>query len=111
MALRILALLAAVELAAFNEFIGALLAEHGERLYRYKGILSVKGHDAKFVLQGVHMNFRGECNPGARWRRGEPRLSKLVLIGRGLGRTPRRARGRRASLRLSDLSPWRRESE
>ena len=41
---------------------------------------------AKFVLQGVHMNFRGECSAGARWRPDEPRLTKLVLIGRGLDR-------------------------
>ena len=38
-----------------NRWIGKIIDEKGTDLFRYKGILSVKGMDNKFVFQGVHM--------------------------------------------------------
>jgi G3E family GTPase len=66
-----------------NEWFGNLLQTRGEDLFRMKGILSLKGDPKKFVFQGVHMQFEGE-SLGA-WGT-QPRVSKLVFIGRNLDR-------------------------
>lgn len=57
--------------------------EFGEKnLFRYKGILNVKGCDSRFVFQGVHMIFQGSFSTP--WRAGEVRENKFVFIGREL---------------------------
>ena len=38
-----------------NDWLGNLMSEKGQDLYRSKGILSVNGSDEKFVFQSVHM--------------------------------------------------------
>ncbi|MEC7485011.1 MAG: GTP-binding protein, partial [Candidatus Thermoplasmatota archaeon] len=38
-----------------ERYIGKLMREDGENLFRYKGVLAVKGVDEKYVFQGVHM--------------------------------------------------------
>ena len=43
-----------------SRWVGALMQEKGEDLFRYKGVLAVKGTDEKFVFQGVHMLFGGD---------------------------------------------------
>ncbi|HWL68840.1 MAG TPA: GTP-binding protein, partial [Geminicoccus sp.] len=53
-------------------------------ILRYKGILDVKGRDERFVIQGVHMIRDGGFQ--REWKAGEPRWSRLVLIGRHLDR-------------------------
>jgi len=50
-------------------------------LLRYKGILHVKGADAKYVFQGVHRSSHGGFDLENRWLPGEPRLSKFTFIG------------------------------
>ena len=40
-----------------ERWIGELMREKGQDLFRYKGVLAVKGMDQKFVFQGVHMLF------------------------------------------------------
>eukprot|EP00752_Nemacystus_decipiens_P007710 g6893.t1 len=40
-------------------WIGQLMRELGTELYRYKGVLAVKGMEQKFIFQGVHMLFSG----------------------------------------------------
>ena len=61
------------------------MRDHGEDLFRYKGVLSVKGMDEKFVFQGVHMLFSGNFSQEvAPWRKGEKRESRFVFIGRNL---------------------------
>jgi len=55
--------------------------ERYKDLFRYKGILSVKQHNYRLILQGVHQLV--ECSRGRTWD-GEPRSSKLVFIGRNL---------------------------
>lgn len=57
----------------------------GESLFRYKGIIAVKGFDEKFVFQGVHMLFDG--NFMGEWEvPDEQRVSKFVFIGKNLDR-------------------------
>ena len=43
-----------------------------EDLFRYKGVLAVKGMDKKFVFQGVHMLFGGSFSEDiGLWKEGE----------------------------------------
>ena len=66
-------------------WIGQLLQEQGEDLFRYKGLLSVKGMDEKYVFQGVHMLFSGDFNKDiGLWKEDEVRECRFVFIGRGL---------------------------
>jgi G3E family GTPase len=66
-------------------WIGHLLQEQGENLFRYKGLLSVKGMDEKYVFQGVHMLFSGDFNKDiGLWKEDEVRECRFVFIGRGL---------------------------
>jgi G3E family GTPase len=74
----------------FNAWIGAVLAEKGQDLLRTKGILSYKGDDRRFAFQAVHMMADGDyIGP---WKDGDPRVSRLVFIGRTLNR-PQLRRG------------------
>ncbi|KAI8467064.1 MAG: CobW/HypB/UreG, nucleotide-binding domain-containing protein [Monoraphidium minutum] len=72
-----------------NEWLRTLLTERGADLFRSKGVLSIKGTDDRFVFQGVHMllemtnSASGDVAP---WKDGEPRLNRLVFIGRNLDR-------------------------
>merc|ERR1712146_699746 len=65
-----------------QDWIGELLQTRSKDLFRYKGILSIKGNDHKFVFQGVHEIFTGEFM--APWAPDEKRVSKFVMIGRDL---------------------------
>jgi G3E family GTPase len=74
----------------FNAWIGALLAEKGQDLLRTKGILSYAGYDRRFAFQAVHMIADGDfIGP---WKEGDPRVSRIVFIGRDLNR-PQLRRG------------------
>ncbi len=74
----------------FQAWIGVVLADQGGDLLRTKGILSYKGEDRRFAFQAVHMMADGDfIGP---WKAGEPRVSRLVFIGRNLNR-PRLRRG------------------
>jgi G3E family GTPase len=74
----------------FNAWIGALLQDKGQDLLRTKGILGYTGENRRFAFQAVHMiadgDFIGE------WKAGEPRVSRIVFIGRNLNR-PQLRRG------------------
>ena len=68
-----------------DRWIGELMRTKGEDLFRYKGVLAVKGMDAKFVFQGVHMLFGGEFSEEiGLWKEGEKRECRFVFIGRNL---------------------------
>lgn len=56
--------------------------ELGADLYRYKGVLAVKGVDQKFVFQGVHMLFAGGFQDDLEWEPGEERECRAVFIGK-----------------------------
>ncbi len=63
-------------------WIRSVVAEFGNRIFRMKGILNLKGDDHQFVLQGVHWDCEGR--PGRAWSSGEPRINRIVFIGRML---------------------------
>ena len=68
-----------------QQWIGGLMNDYGQDLFRYKGVLSVKGKNEKFVFQGVHMLFSGNFSQEvAPWRKGEKRECRFVFIGRNL---------------------------
>lgn len=71
-----------VNLEMLNHWIERLITEDGANLYRYKGVLAVKGMEKKFVFQGVGMLFSG--NFEGLWKEGETRDSKFVFIGKNL---------------------------
>lgn len=61
-----------------------LVKSCGSNLFRYKGILAVKGMPTKFVFQGVHMSIHGRFEESFAWQSGETRECRLVFIGRSL---------------------------
>ena len=68
-----------------ERYIGSLVQEHGVNLFRYKGVLAVKGVDEKYVFQGVHMLFGGDYSRDiGLWKQGETRECRFVFIGRDL---------------------------
>ena len=68
-----------------STWISQLMNEMGgERLYRYKGVLAVKGMDAKYIFQGVGMLFTGDFNKSLTWKPDEKRICKFVFIGKDL---------------------------
>lgn len=66
--------------------LNKLIRLKSEKLYRYKGVLAVKGMNEKFVFQGVHMLLSGSFIPNSRWDDEEKRHSKFVFIGIDLDR-------------------------
>lgn len=67
---------------ALNAALASIKAQYGERLWRLKGVLAIAGMRTRVVVQGVQGLI--QVNPAGVWRPFEPRLSRLVLIGRGL---------------------------
>ena len=68
-----------------NRYIGKLMREDGVNLFRYKGVLAVKGIDEKYVFQGVHMLFSGDFSRDiGLWKEGETRECRFVFIGKDL---------------------------
>jgi len=64
-------------------WISRVIGEDGASLYRYKGVISVKGFDSKFVFQGVGMLFTGGFSD-TKWKPDEKRESRFVFIGKNL---------------------------
>jgi G3E family GTPase len=73
-----------LQIKKFNDWISKLLETKGQDLYRMKGILSIKGDPNRQVFQGVHMQL--DAQPSKPWSAGEPRVNKLVFIGKNLNR-------------------------
>ncbi|HTY69876.1 MAG TPA: GTP-binding protein [Alphaproteobacteria bacterium] len=71
-----------IDINKFNDWMGGLLRTRGQDILRSKGILNIKGSPDRFIFQAVHMLAEGD--DGKRWGRDEPRVSKLVFIGRNL---------------------------
>ena len=68
-----------------QRWIGGLMRDKAEDLFRYKGVLAVKGMDEKYVFQGVHMLFGGKFSEDiGLWKEGEKRECRFVFIGRDL---------------------------
>ncbi|ADU91707.1 Putative metal chaperone [Taylorella equigenitalis MCE9] len=64
-----------------DEFLSGLVQVYGPDMYRYKGIIYIKGAPVKFLLQGVHMVLG--TNPGQPWGTAK-KQSKIVFIGKNL---------------------------
>ena len=68
-----------------ENWIGGLMRDKAQDLFRYKGVLAVKGMDEKYVFQGVHMLFGGEFSTDiGLWKKDEKRECSFVFIGRDL---------------------------
>jgi len=67
----------------FNVWLRNLLISRGVDIFRSKGILALHGSDYRFIFQGVHMLI--DSDEGRAWD-GEPRVNRLVFIGRDLDR-------------------------
>jgi G3E family GTPase len=73
-----------LDVPKFNTFMSALLQAKAADIYRSKGVLAFADQgDTKFVFQGVHeqINFGPADKP---WGENEPRISKMVFIGKNL---------------------------
>lgn len=73
-----------VDQEKLNEWIGWLMKDWGTNLFRYKGILAVKGMPEKFVFQGIHMMF--SSSPQKLWVPGEEKRCKMTFIGKDLNK-------------------------
>eukprot|EP00634_Sargassococcus_sp_CCMP2135_P007496 CAMPEP_0198674052 /NCGR_PEP_ID=MMETSP1467-20131203/97717_1 /TAXON_ID=1462469 /ORGANISM="unid. sp., Strain CCMP2135" /LENGTH=520 /DNA_ID=CAMNT_0044410941 /DNA_START=37 /DNA_END=1599 /DNA_ORIENTATION=+ len=73
-----------VNVDRLQAFIQELLSTKANDLFRYKGLLAVKGMDRKFLFQGVHMLFQGTFDNEYPWKKDEPRECRFVFIGRNL---------------------------
>ncbi|XP_008801892.2 P-loop guanosine triphosphatase YjiA-like [Phoenix dactylifera] len=71
-----------LDLEKANMWLGTLLMERSDDIYRMKGLLSVDGMPERFVFQGVHDIFQG--SPDRSWGPEEPRINKIVFIGKNL---------------------------
>jgi len=66
----------------FENLVADLMKNHNEDLYRYKGVMAIKGFDKKFLFQGVHMLFNHEFS--SNWGPNEKRVSRFCFIGKNL---------------------------
>ncbi len=66
----------------FFPWIQDLVQREGPSILRSKGILSFKDDPQRFVFQGVHMILDGDHQRD--WKPDEPRISRIVFIGRDL---------------------------
>ncbi|KAF9617066.1 hypothetical protein IFM89_033171 [Coptis chinensis] len=71
-----------LDLEKANMWLGTLLMERSDDIYRMKGLLSVQGMSERFVFQGVHDIFQG--SPDRPWGPDESRINKIVFIGKNL---------------------------
>ncbi len=67
-----------------SQWIQRLITEDGANLYRYKGILSVKGREKKFIFQGVGMLFSGNFSDMDWGVPESERENIFVFIGKNL---------------------------
>lgn len=72
-----------VNMQLLNSWIMRLIQEDGADLYRYKGVIAVKGMEKKFIFQGVGMLFTGDFGDVC-WKKDEKRESRFVFIGKNL---------------------------
>jgi len=77
-----------------EQWVGGLMKDLGTELFRYKGVLAVKGCEEKYVFQGVHMMFAGgftsqimdskDQAKSGKWQPGEARECRFVFIGKNI---------------------------
>jgi len=69
--------------ARLNDWLGGLLRDKGQDIFRMKGVFAVQGRSYRVIFQGVHMLL--DAQDGGPWE-DRPRRSSLVFIGRNLDR-------------------------
>merc|ERR1711939_260372 len=67
-----------VNMAILESWIQRLIGQDGANLYRYKGVLAVKGMNKKFVFQGVGMLFTGDFQGEWKEPENEPRVDSSL---------------------------------
>ncbi len=73
----------AFDAARLDAWLSALLAVHGDDVYRLKGVVAVEGDENRAVIQGIHRMY--EVRSAHPWGR-DTRSNKIVFIGRDLDR-------------------------
>mmetsp|Transcript_24398 Transcript_24398/g.27230 ORF Transcript_24398/g.27230 Transcript_24398/m.27230 type:complete len:482 (+) Transcript_24398:18-1463(+) len=73
-----------ININLLQTWVRRLIVDYGSSLYRYKGVIAVKGMNKKFIFQGVGMSFCGEFDSKFTWAADEPRVSKFIFIGKNL---------------------------
>lgn len=66
----------------FGTWLTLLLHKHGERIFRVKGILAIKGEDSPIAIHGVQHLVHAPTHM-VNWPKG-PRQSRIVFILEGL---------------------------
>ena len=72
----------ALDLGLLQTWIGEILKQQGNDVFRMKGILAIAHAPDKYVYHAVHMIFDGGYD--LPWAEGETRECKMVFIGRNL---------------------------
>jgi G3E family GTPase len=67
----------------FQKWISEFVMSRPLDIYRFKGVLNMKGSDDRYVLQGVHMLIDGKIQRP--WG-DKPRVNQLIFIGKKLDR-------------------------
>ena len=70
--------------ALINEWVSEILKDFGASIFRMKGVLAISGAEKKFVYQAVHMIFDGSFDEDEEWGEDEPKVNRLVFIGKNL---------------------------
>jgi len=73
-----------VNIEDLRSWMGDLLADKGNDIFRMKGVISIAHAKQRYVYQGVHMLFEGMFDDDHVWGADDARESKLVFIGKGL---------------------------
>jgi len=71
-----------LDLKKVEAWLSEVIREMGEKIYRSKGILQIRGQPKRVIFQGVQMMF--DARPDRLWNVGERRMSQLVFIGKQL---------------------------
>ncbi|WP_031524779.1 CobW family GTP-binding protein [Siccibacter colletis] len=72
----------ALDLKKIGAFMERCIAEHGNDMLRYKGVLAIDGQPQRLVVQGVYKVVGFDY--GSAWQADETPVSRLVIIGRYL---------------------------
>lgn len=68
--------------AKLRYWLGTLLFDKSDTVYRMKGIINVADRKEKLIFQSVHRLFEDKVGPV--WKDNEERISKIVFIGENL---------------------------
>jgi G3E family GTPase len=71
-----------LDMGLLKDWLGKLMTEKGQDLYRMKGVLAIESQDSKYICHAVHMLFEGEFTED--WKEDEKRGCKLIFIGKDL---------------------------